>query len=336
MTTVSRLGFRASRAVDRVRAASLRVPQPQSGPDILSLAWRARLRHAARYQLGAHAAIEAGYTHTPSQATRNCGTAADSCPNAARSPSRRDVLITHGGTGGLAAAILAIIDRRRRRHPGPTTRSTPTDPSRGRPLHTVPLQADLHWTSTRRRCAERRAGCSSSATHPTDGIVHTAPNWKRSPASSIPATHSSSPTRPTATRLHRQAVRISPRRAVLAARTLYCQTFSKAHAMTGWRIGYLADRATSSAPPRGYTRPSPSVERRHQRPRSQPRTAPARGAAHAQVPHVATSWSADCSPSTAAARRARRRVLCFPVRARTAAAEMVAHLRLNGVPYARQ
>jgi aspartate aminotransferase len=26
----------------------------------------------------------------------------------------------------------------------------------------------------------------------------------------------------------------------LAARTLYCQTFSKAHAMTGWRIGYLA------------------------------------------------------------------------------------------------
>jgi aspartate/methionine/tyrosine aminotransferase len=64
MTTVTSTQFRPSAAVGRVRAGSLRVPEPPSSDEIISLAMgEPGFDTPPGIRLTAHGAIEAGYTH---------------------------------------------------------------------------------------------------------------------------------------------------------------------------------------------------------------------------------------------------------------------------------
>jgi aspartate aminotransferase len=248
MTTVSRLGFRASRAVDRVRAASLRVPQPQSGPDIVSLAMgEPAFDTPPDIRLCAHAAIEAGYTHYahPQGDPELRELLADQLSERGTlTLAAEDVLITHGGTGGLAAAILAIID------PGDAVViPDPTYSLYADLIHLaggrcipVPLQADLHWDldALGDALSGARLFVFCNPSNPT-GIVHT-----RAELETVAGLLDTSDTLVLADEAYSDLVYTDKPFVSaldvpsLAARTLYCQTFSKAHAMTGWRIGYLA------------------------------------------------------------------------------------------------
>ena len=242
MTTVSGTQFWPATAVERVRAGSLRVPQPPSSEEIVSLAMgEPGFDTPPGIRLTAHGAIEAGYTHYAHPQ-------GDSDLREALAErlgfTAEDVLITHGGTGGLAAAILAIVD------PGDLvvlpdpTYSLYTDLVHlaGGTCRPVPLRSDLHWDLDALAAALPAAKlfvfCNPA--NPT-GIVHT-----RHELNALATLLADSHTLVLADEAYRDLVYTDEPFVsaldigALAPRTVYCQTFSKAYAMTGWRIGYLA------------------------------------------------------------------------------------------------
>lgn len=248
MTTVETLSFESSHAVDRLRRGSLRTPQPASSGDLVSLAMgEPGFETPPGIRLTAHAAIEAGYTHYAHPHGDNelrDALAQHLTTHSLADVTAEDVLITHGGTGGLAAAILAIVD------PGDTV--VLPDPTYslyadlvhlagGRCL-SVPLQADLHWDldalSDALRDAKMFVFCNPS--NPT-GIVHAAAELN-----ALAAMVAGTGTLVLADEAYRDLVYTEVPFvsaldvADLVPRTLYCQTYSKAYAMTGWRVGYLA------------------------------------------------------------------------------------------------
>jgi aspartate/methionine/tyrosine aminotransferase len=160
-----------SQAVQRIRAGSLRAAQPASSPDLVSLAMgEPGFDTPPAIRL---AALECGYAHYAHYAHPHGdpelreALAAQLSAAGALEFKIDDVLLTHGGTGGLAAAILADL------------------------------------------CAA--TGTIVLADEAYADLVHT--DEPITSALDVP---------------HR------------AERTLYCQTFSKAYAMTGWRLVYLA------------------------------------------------------------------------------------------------
>ena len=207
--------FTPSQAVRRITAGSLRAPQSASSADVISLAMgEPGFETPPAIRLVAHAAIECGYTHYahPQGDPELREALADQLSTGAEAQyGPKDVLLTHGGTGGLAAAVLALVD------PGDTV--VLPDPTYslyadlihlagGRCLR-VPLASDLHWDLDALTAALATAKlfvfCNPS--NPT-GIVHSD---------------------------HELQVLSE---AVAASGMLV--TFSKAYAMTGWRLGYLA------------------------------------------------------------------------------------------------
>ncbi|WP_416979717.1 pyridoxal phosphate-dependent aminotransferase [Streptomyces sp. T028] len=234
-------------AVARIAAASRRTQQPQSGGDLVSLAMgEPNFDTPAQVTEAANAALRAGRTHySPllGEPALREALAAKLADIAGTPVSAGDVLITQGGTAGLAASILSIVD--------PGDKVVVPDPTyslyadlvsmAGGVVVPVPLGSDLHWDLD--RLADALDGAKlfvfCNPGNPT-GIVHS-----RAELEALAELLDGTPTlvisdeayadldftgRPFTSALSLDGLR---------DRTVYCQTFSKSYAMTGWRVGYL-------------------------------------------------------------------------------------------------
>ena len=239
--------FAPAEAVARIAAASRRKQQPQSSGDLVSLAMgEPDFDTPERVTEAANASLRAGRTHySPllgEVALREA--LAEKLEGIAGEPvSPADVLVTQGGTAGLAASILAIVD--------PGDKVVIPDPTyslyadlvsmAGGVVVPVPLADDLHWDLD--RLADALAGAKlfvfCNPVNPT-GIVHS-----RTELTAVADLLDGTPTIVIADEAYADldytgrpftsAISVDG----LRDRTVYCQTFSKSYAMTGWRVGYL-------------------------------------------------------------------------------------------------
>ncbi|MHA3700862.1 pyridoxal phosphate-dependent aminotransferase [Jatrophihabitans sp. YIM 134969] len=248
--------FRTSAAVRRVAAASLRTAQPAGTPELVSLAMgEPGFDTPDHIRAAATAALAAGLTHYahPAGDPQLRDAIAAQCNREHRTRwTTENVLVTHGGTGGLTAAVFALVDPGDRIVIADPTYSLYADLIRlagGIPVP-VPLAADLHLDPDVLADAVRDAQglilCNPS--NPT-GVVHARAEleliaellqdttvWLLADEAYSALVYGD---QPFTSVLDVDALR---------PRTLLCQTFSKAHAMTGWRVGYLAgDRETVAA-----------------------------------------------------------------------------------------
>lgn len=247
MTTITPATFRPAESVQRIVTASRRVQQPQSSGDLVSLAM-GEPDFATPPQVieAASAALRAGRTHySPlyGEPALRASLADRIGALAGRPVDAGDVLITHGGTGGLTAAILAIVN--------PGDRVVIPDPTyslyadlismAGGIAVPVPLQADLHWDLDALDAALLGAKlfvfCNPG--NPT-GIVHSRDELERLGAAltgtdTIVISDEAYADLTFTGQPFTSALEV----ASLVERTVYCQTFSKSYAMTGWRVGYL-------------------------------------------------------------------------------------------------
>ena len=248
--------FHPSAAVTRVEEATLRVQQPASTGRLVSLAMgEPDLPTPPQVVAAAAEALAAGCTHyapllgDPELRAEIAGRVGGV---AARPVDPGQVLVTHGGSGGLAAAISAIVD------PGdvvvlpdPTyslyadavhLAGGTTRPVRGRP--------DLHWDLE--ALADALPGARlfvfCNPCNPT-GVVHSGAELAALAELLAGTDTLVLADEAYADLVHGGAPFVSTLQvAGLAERLVYCQTFSKSYAMTGWRIGYLvADPAVITA-----------------------------------------------------------------------------------------
>ncbi|MFD8867215.1 pyridoxal phosphate-dependent aminotransferase [Streptomyces sp. NPDC059590] len=239
--------FDTADAVARIAAASRRTQQPQSRADLVSLAMGEPDFDTPRQVTeAAHASIRAGRTHySPllGEPALREALAAKLAATAGAPVSAADILITQGGTAGLAASILGIVN--------PGDKVVVPDPTyslygdlvamAGGTVVPVPLAPDLHWDLD--RLADALTGAKlfvfCNPVNPT-GIVHS-----REELDTLAGLLDGAPTivisdeaysdldytgRPFTSAISVDGLR---------ERTVYCQTFSKSYAMTGWRVGYL-------------------------------------------------------------------------------------------------
>jgi aspartate/methionine/tyrosine aminotransferase len=239
--------FRPSVAVTRVEEATLRVQQPASTGRLVSLAMgEPDLPTPPRITAAMAEALTAGYTHyahllgDPELRTEIAARVGEL---AGRPLDPGQVLVTHGGSGGLAAAISAIVD------PGDVV--VVPDPTyslyadavhlAGGTTRPVPGRADLHWDLDRLADALRGATLFvfCNPCNPT-GVVHT-----RAELAALADLLADTDTLVLADEAYADLVYdgapfVSAQQVEgLADRLVYCQTFSKSYAMTGWRVGYL-------------------------------------------------------------------------------------------------
>jgi aspartate/methionine/tyrosine aminotransferase len=245
------LSFRPSDAVTRVETTSLRVAQPQSSGDLVSLAMgEPDFDTPAPVVASGVAALESGYTHY-SQPGGDPELRAELAAHVSRisggTIEPEQVIVTHGGSAGLAAAIFAVVN------PGDTV--VIPDPTyslyadlvnlAGGTVVSVPLAADLHWDLD--ALTEALVGAKlfvfCNPGNPT-GVVHTAKELEIL-AQTVAATGTLVLADEAYSDLVYTAQPFVSALQVpgLAERVVYCQTFSKSYAMTGWRIGYLAGPA---------------------------------------------------------------------------------------------
>ena len=245
---------RAAEAVRRIEAVSRRVQQPASTGDLISLAvGEPDFATPPRIVDAAAEALRAGWTHyapLKGEAPLREALAARISPLLCRDASPDDIQITNGGSCGLAAAILGLID--------PGDRVVLPDPTYslyadlvalagGEAVH-VPLAADLHWDldalASALVGAKMFVFCNPS--NPT-GVVHTAEEL-----AAVGAALEGSDTIVLSDEAYADLVYDRPFTSVLQVeslrdRAVYCQTFSKSYAMTGWRLGYLWGPAAAIA-----------------------------------------------------------------------------------------
>lgn len=239
--------FAPSAAVARIAAASRRVQQPQSSGDLVSLAMgEPNFDTPAQITEAAIESLRSGRTHySPllGEATLRQALAEVLSETSGQDVSIADVLVTHGGTAGLAASILSIVN--------PGDRVVVPDPTyslyadlvsmAGGVVVPVPLADDLHWNLEVLEDALRgaRLFVFCNPVNPT-GIVHS-----RAELEALAAMLEGSNTIVISDEAYwsldftgtpfTSAIEIDG----LRERTIYCQTFSKSYAMTGWRVGYL-------------------------------------------------------------------------------------------------
>jgi aspartate aminotransferase len=252
------LSFPPSEAVQRVLRTSLRVQQPQSSGDLVSLAMgEPDFDTPQQVRDAAAKALQDGHTHySPllGEPVLRDALAVKIGSLLGSGVSTSDILITQGGTAGLAAAILGTVN--------PGDKVVIPDPTyslyadlvsmAGGTIVPVPLAEDLHWD------LEALAGALEGAkmfvfcnpSNPT-GIVHSRAELEAL-AGMVAGTNILVLSDEAYSDLvytpepFTSALEIDG----LAGRTIYCQTFSKSYAMTGWRVGYLwgpADVITSAA-----------------------------------------------------------------------------------------
>lgn len=234
-------------AVARIAAASRRTQQPQSRGDLVSLAMgEPDFDTPAKVTEAAAASLRSGRTHySPllGEAPLREALAARLSASAGTPVSAADVLITQGGTAGLSASVLGIVN--------PGDKVVVPDPTyslygdlvamAGGTVVPVPLAPDLHWDLDRLADAltDAKLFVFCNPVNPT-GIVHT-----REELEALADLLDGTPTlvisdeaysdldytgRPFTSAISVEGLR---------ERTVYCQTFSKSYAMTGWRVGYL-------------------------------------------------------------------------------------------------
>lgn len=239
--------FAPAGAVARIAAASRRVQQPQSTGDLVSLAMgEPDFDTPEQVTEAANAALRAGRTHySPllGEVALREALAAKLSGIAGAPVSAADILITQGGTAGLAASILGLVN--------PGDKVVIPDPTyslyadlvsmAGGSVVPVPLAEDLHWDLDRLgdALAGARLFVFCNPSNPT-GIVHS-----RAELDALASLLDGTSTlvisdeayadldytgRPFASAISLDGLR---------DRTIYCQTFSKSYAMTGWRVGYL-------------------------------------------------------------------------------------------------
>ena len=240
--------FCASGAVLRVERTSLRVQQPASSQDMISLAMgEPDFDTPPRIVQAAADALQNGFTHyAPLLGDKALcqALAADISRQSGNPVKAGEVLVTHGGTAGLAAAILSIVN--------PGDRVVIPDPTyslyadlvnmAGGICIPMPCNADLHWDLARldKSLEGARLFVFCNPGNPT-GIVHS-----REEIESLGKLACKHDVLVIADEAYSDLVFTdTPFTSVLhvpafAGRTLYCQTFSKSYAMTGWRVGYLA------------------------------------------------------------------------------------------------
>lgn len=240
--------FSASPAVARIESTSRRVQQPQSSASLVSLAMgEPNFETPLVIREAAERALAAGRTHyspLAGEPTLRDALAPRLSSLSGGDVSAADILITHGGTGGLAAAILGLV--------GPGDRVVIPDPTYslysdlvsmagGMAVH-VPIAADLHWDLDRLRDAlvGARLFVFCNPGNPT-GIVHTREELEAlagflDGTDTIVISDEAYDALDFTGRPFTSALSVPG----LPERTVYCQTFSKSYAMTGWRVGYLA------------------------------------------------------------------------------------------------
>ncbi len=149
--TTAIAAFQPSEAVLRVQRTSLRVQQPQSKGDLVSLAMgEPDFDTPEQVRAAAARALEEGHTHyspLPGELVLREELAARISQLLGEVASPSDVLITQGGTAGLSAAILGIVN--------PGDKVVIPDPTyslyadlvsmAGGTVVPVPLAEDLHW-----------------------------------------------------------------------------------------------------------------------------------------------------------------------------------------------
>lgn len=147
--------FTASEAVRRIERTSLRVQQPASSGGMVSLAMgEPDFDTPPRIIEAAAEALKSGYTHYAPLLgdPALCQALADDVSARSGNPVRPgEILVTHGGTAGLAAAILSIVN--------PGDRVVIPDPTyslyadlvnmAGGICIPMPCRADLHWDLAR-------------------------------------------------------------------------------------------------------------------------------------------------------------------------------------------
>jgi aspartate aminotransferase len=244
------LVFEPSAAVERITATSLR-PTFAPVPGLISLAMgEPDFDTPPEIIAAAIDALHAGYTRytEPSGDAELRDALAALVSKTARAPYGRDqVLVTHGSSAGLAAAILAIVS--------PGDRVVIPEPSyslyadlvnlAGGVSVLVPLLPDFHLDFAALASALDGARLVVLCTpgNPT-GAVYRADEWARLGALiaagrayvlSDEAYHAL---------VYDGAAFVSGLTiGALRERLVYAQTFSKTYAMTGWRIGYVAGPA---------------------------------------------------------------------------------------------
>lgn len=248
---MSSQNFKAAEAVLRVERTSLRVQQPASSGDMVSLAMgEPDFDTPPRIVQAAVEALQAGYTHyAPLLGDKAlCSALADEVSaQSGNAVKAGEILVTHGGTAGLAAAILSIVN--------PGDRVVIPDPTyslyadlvnmAGGICVPMPCRADLHWDLERldRALDGAKLFVFCNPGNPT-GIVHS-----RAEIEALGQLVNQHDTLVIADEAYSDLVFTDrPFTSVLhipafAGRTLFCQTFSKSYAMTGWRVGYLAGPA---------------------------------------------------------------------------------------------
>lgn len=241
------IDFTAAPAVLRVESTSRRVQQPASTSDLVSLAvGEPDFDTPQKIVDAANDAATRGRTHYAPMAgdpalRQRLAAEIEALRGLPTDPA--DVLVTQGGTAGLSAAILATI--------GPGDRVVIPDPTyslyadlvslAGATAVHVPLADDLHWDLDALRAAlpGARMFVFCNPGNPT-GIVHS-----RAEIEALADMLEGTDTIVLADEAYAalsytdepftSALQIP----ALEGRTIYCQTFSKNYAMTGWRVGYL-------------------------------------------------------------------------------------------------
>ncbi|GAA1559614.1 pyridoxal phosphate-dependent aminotransferase [Kribbella lupini] len=157
------------------------------------------------------------------------------------------VLVTHGATAGLAAAVLAVVnpgDKVVLPEPCYSLYSDLVRLAGGTPV-LVPPGPDLHWDldALRTALAGARLIVFSNPCNPT-GVVHTGAELQAL-GQALQGTDTLVMADEAYSTIVYDDVPFHSALSVdeLRDRTIYCQTLSKAFAMTGWRVGYLAGPA---------------------------------------------------------------------------------------------
>ncbi|WP_019547899.1 pyridoxal phosphate-dependent aminotransferase [Streptomyces sulphureus] len=240
--------FAAADAAARIAAASRRTQQPQSRDDLVSLSMgEPDFDTPEAVTEAARAALSAGRTHySPllgEPALREA--LAEKLTGLAGTPvGAADILVTQGGTAGLAASILGIVN--------PGDKVVIPDPTyslyadlvsmAGGTVVPVPLASDLHWDLDRlaHALSDARLFVFCNPSNPT-GIVHSHDELAvlaelLDGTSTIVLSDEAYADLNYSGRPFTSALSVDG----LRERTVYCQTFSKSYAMTGWRVGYLS------------------------------------------------------------------------------------------------
>ncbi|HKU35449.1 MAG TPA: aminotransferase class I/II-fold pyridoxal phosphate-dependent enzyme [Paenarthrobacter sp.] len=245
--TYTTTAFQASEAVQRILNTSMRVQQPHSTGHLVSLAMgEPDFETPAQIRDAANQALAEGHTHYApllGEPVLREALAAKLSDLAGHTVQAADVLVTQGGTAALSAAILGLVN--------PGDKVVIPDPTyslysdlismAGGECVAVPLDEDLHWDleALGRELAGAKLFVFCNPSNPT-GIVHT-----RTELEALGDLVAGTDTLVLSDEAYSDLV-YTPEPFTsalqvenLRGRTIYCQTFSKSYAMTGWRVGYL-------------------------------------------------------------------------------------------------